>query len=183
MNLHPVFDAYFAPIKHKHQYWFGVLLLARVLLLIIIASTFNISQSVNILILFIVGITLPLYMALVRPYKNTAILVLQSSFLANLIFLIGWISFTHHIDVNNTSRPWIKTAAVMISTGVAFLQFCGIVLYPIFASTSNKLNYKRCCFHKKADVQVDDNDKGSTADRDIGYRDFILNESPLLPKY
>ena len=133
MKFHPVFDAYFAPLKHKHHYWFGVLLLARVLLLTVVISTFNISQSINILILFTVGTILLLYMALVRPYNNIAILVLQSSFLANLVFLSGWISFTYHTDVSNTSRPWIKTATIMVSTGVAFFQFCGIVLYPILA--------------------------------------------------
>ena len=78
MKFHPVFDAYFAPLKHKHHYWFGVLLLARVLLLTVVISTFNISQSINILILFTVGTILLLYMALVRPYNNIAILVLQT---------------------------------------------------------------------------------------------------------
>ena len=188
-KFHPVFDAYFAPLKHKHQYWFGVLLLARVLLLTIIVSTFGISQSVSILSLFTVGTTLLLYMALVRPYKNTTILVLQSSFLANLVFLSGWISFTYNTDVSNTSRPWVKTVAIMTSTGVAFLQFCGIVLYPMFApilAPRCSSAMRRCCPNiKKAEVQVDNDDSDLIhADRDTGYRDSILNESqPLLPTY
>ena len=174
MKFHPIFDAYFAPLKHKHHYWFGVQLLARILLLTVIISTFNISQSINILILFIVGTILLLYMALVRPYKSIAILVLQSSFLANLVLLSGWISFTYHTDVNNTSRPWIKTASIMASTGVAFLQFCGIVLYPIIGPQCSSAT-KRC--HKKAKNELDNEDYPIVADRDP-----VLNESqPLLP--
>ena len=182
MKLHPIFDAYFACLKHKYQYWFGVLLLARVVLLTIFVSTFNIPQSVNTFILFVVGTALLLYMALARPYKSTAILVLQSSFLVNLVFLSGSIMFIvayfdtdNKIMPNNMSR--MKTAAIMISTGVAFLQFCGIILNPIFASrcSSAKIRY---CLQKKA---KDDNDAIATADPDVSYRDSIFNESqPLL---
>ena len=149
----------------------------------VVISTFNISQSINILILFTVGTILLLYMALVRPYNNIAILVLQSSFLANLVFLSGWISFTYHTDVSNTSRPWIKTATIMVSTGVAFFQFCGIVLYPMLASRCSYV-MKRCC--PKAEVELDDDNSDLIADRDTGYHDPdpVLNESqPLLPTY
>jgi predicted outer membrane repeat protein len=196
VKFHPVFDAYIAPLKHKHHYWFGILLLARVLLSTILITTLDISQSVNILILFTVGTTLLLYMILVRPYKNTAVLVLQSSSLANLVFLSGWISFTYHTDVNNTSKPWIKTATIMVSIGVAVLQFCGIVLYLILAPILGSPAMKRCCPYiiKKVEIQPDnDCDIDPIADRDAGYRDFdyntyhrdpVLNESqPLLPTY
>jgi hypothetical protein len=177
-KLHPVFDAYFAPLKHKHQYWFGVLLLARAVTLITFVSTSNIPQSTNVFILFVLGTALLLYMTLVRPYKSLATLVLQSSFLANLVFLSGSISFTYHQDMSDTSRPLTKTVAVTVSTGVAFLQFCGIVFYPIFASRCSR-GERRCSPHKKAEVQHLD----STASN-AGYRDSILNESqPLVPTY
>ncbi len=177
-KLHPVFDAYFAPLKHKHQYWFGVLLLARAVTLITFVSTSNIPQSANVFIIFVIGTALLLYMTLVRPYKSLAALMLQSSFLANLVFLSGSISFTYHQDMSDTFRPLIKTVAVTVSTGVAFLQFCGIVFYPIFASRCS-LGERRCSPHKKAEVQHLD----STASN-AGYRDSILNESqPLVPTY
>ena len=129
----------------------------------------------------LLGTILLLYMALVRPYNNIAILVLQSSFLANLVFLSGWISFTYHTDVNNTSRPWIKTATIMVSTGVAFFQFC-FIQYLLLGVRSYVM--KRCC--PKAEVELDDDNSDLIADRDTGYHDPdpVLNESqPLLPTY
>ena len=176
-KLHPVFDAYFAPLKHKHQYWFGVLLLARAVTLITFVSTSNIPQSANVFILFVLGTALLLYVTLVRPYKSLAILVLQSSFLANLVFLSGPISFTYHKDVSDTSRPSTKTAVVMMSTGVAFLQFCGMVIYPLFASRCSP-GERGCNPHNNVEVHLD------RPVSNTGYRDSILNESqPLVPTY
>ena len=56
-----------------------------------------IPPSVNIFILFILATALLLYMTLVRPYKSTVILVLQSSFFANLelVILCGCISLSN----------------------------------------------------------------------------------------
>ena len=38
-RLNPVFDAYFAPLKNKHHYWFGVLLIVRGVLLVVFTAT------------------------------------------------------------------------------------------------------------------------------------------------
>ena len=150
---------------------------ARAVTLITFVSTFNIPQSANIFILFVLGTALLLYVTLVRPYKSLAILVLQSSFLANLVFLSGSISFTYHKDVSDISRPSTKTAVVMISTGVAFIQFCGMVIYPLFASRCSP-GERKCSPRKKAEVHLD------SAASNAGYRDSILNESqPLVPTY
>ena len=184
MKFHPVYDAYFAPLKHKHQYWFGVLLLARVVLLTMFVSTFNVPQSINIFILFIVVTVLHFFMILLQPYKNTAILVLQSSFLVNIILLSGSLLFAEVKDTTNEFRPRIKTAAVMTSTGVVFLQFCGILLYQIIAPWCSSTK-SSCCPHKQADeVELDNDDDDSIADSNADYRDSILNESqPILPTY
>ena len=80
MQFHPVYDAYFAPLKHRHQYWFGVLLLARVALLMTSVSVFIVPQSVNLLLLLIFGTLLTFYVAVVQPYKSTSILAIQTSF-------------------------------------------------------------------------------------------------------
>ena len=49
MQFNPFYDAYFAPLKPKHQYWFGVLLIARGILFIMFASNFAIPQDINLL--------------------------------------------------------------------------------------------------------------------------------------
>ena len=129
MRFHPVYDAYFAPLKHKHQYWFGVLLLARGILLVIFASTFTVPQSINLFLLLIFGIVLLFYMALTHPYKNKAVLLLQSSFLMNLTILSGFAIFAR----THPNGPSLQAIAVGLSTGIAFLQFCGIVLHAVIA--------------------------------------------------
>ena len=83
------------------------------------------------------------------------------------------------------TNPKMKTAVIMMSTGVAFLQFCGIVLYPILFAPLCSSVKKRCCPHKNVEVNVDsDDDSNANSYVAAGYRDSILNESqPLLPTY
>ena len=83
------------------------------------------------------------------------------------------------IDTPNESRPRMKTAIIMVSTAVTFLQLCGIVLYPVFTS--------RCSSAKKIAILVKWWRQNWTDDDSIansqyaGYRDSILNSQPLLP--
>ena len=86
-NLKPFFDVHFAPFKPAHRYWFGVLLLARGILLVIFSSSYATPKNTNILLLLITILLLLLYMAIVQPYKNKIILIFQSSFLVNILFL------------------------------------------------------------------------------------------------
>ncbi len=125
MRYHPVYDAYFAPLKHKHHYWFGVLLLARGLLLVTFASTFGISGSVNLLLLLVLAVTLLLYMTLVQPYKSKAVLLFQSTYLANLVLLSGFFFFTY----TQPNRSTLQAAAIGLSISFALLQFSAAVVY------------------------------------------------------
>ena len=121
MLVHPVYDAYFAPLKHKHQYWFGVLLLMKEILLV----TFAIPQSINLLLLFVFTVSLLYYMCLVHPYKSSGIL---GSFILNILLLSGFYFFTYtQHNVQSTQQA----IAIGLSTGAAFLRFSGIVLMPI----------------------------------------------------
>ena len=176
MRFHPVYDAYFAPLKHKHQYWFGVLLLARGILLVTFASTFGFSNTINLLLLLVLGITLLFYMTLIQPYKSLAILVLQSSFLLNLTLLSGFIIFAY--TYTDSNKLTLQSVAVGLSTGIAFLQFCGIVLYAIIAP--------RCCYQSRLNRNNKRKQAVTEEDDDylIGYHDSIHDESqPLLPTY
>ena len=69
-KLGPFYDAHFAPFKAKHRYWFGLLLLTRGVLLILFSSTVTVHQSIYLLIVFVFGIALLLYMAIMRPFKS-----------------------------------------------------------------------------------------------------------------
>ena len=52
-NFNPVFDAHLAPLKDKHHYWFGTLLILRGILLIIFTLTSADFPEMNLLILFV----------------------------------------------------------------------------------------------------------------------------------
>ena len=69
-NLKPFFDVQFAPFKPAHHYWFGVILLARGILLVIFSSSYATPKNTNLILLLIIIITLFLYMAIVQPYMN-----------------------------------------------------------------------------------------------------------------
>ena len=175
MRLHPLYDAYFAPLKHKHQYWFGVLLLTRGILLMTFVSTFAIPQSITLVLLLIFGMLLIYLMIVTHPYKSRGILILQISYLSNLTLLSGFTFFTY-TQVNGTD---LQLIAIGLSAGAVFLQFCGTVLYVLFEPRC------RSCRKKKAQTQEDKNrgEGMALAERmHFGdFRDSIFNESqPLL---
>jgi predicted outer membrane repeat protein len=179
-RFHPVYDAYFAPLKHKHQYWFGVLLLVRGILLVTFASTFSISNTINLLILLTLGIVLLFYMTLVQPYKNTALLLLQSSFLVNLTFLSGFDIFAY--TQPNKLKQILMEVAFGISAGIVFVQFCAIVLYSMFGS-------RRIRRRKQIDNAAENRDSNENAEpmaavvinsNSVSLRDSIFEESQKL---
>ena len=123
-KLKPYFDAHFAPYKPAHRYWFGVLLIARGILLAIFSSSFATPKNTSLLLLLFIVLTLLLYMAIVQPYKNKIILIIQSSFLANILFLGMVVFYAETHDHKHT----LQTTATGISIGVVFFQFCGIII-------------------------------------------------------
>jgi predicted outer membrane repeat protein len=178
MRLHPLYDAYFAPLKHKHQYWFGVLLLTRGILLVTFVSTFAIPQDINLVLLLIFGMLLIYFMVITHPYKSRGILILQISYLSNLTLLSGFTFFTY-TQVNGTD---LQSTAIGLSAGVVFLQFCGTVLYAVI---------KPLCRHCKGKIsQIDEDDtfdnnraeEPALAKHSSHFRDSIFDENkPLLP--
>ena len=173
MRLHPLYDSYFAPLKPKHQYWFGVLLLARGILLVTFASTFAVPQNVNLLLLLISGTLLTFYMARTHPYKSLAILLFNCIFFMNLTLLSGFFIFAYTQPYKN--RATLRSVAIGLSTGVTFLQFCCAVLTAII---------KPCCFKSRETLEAAVPGRREPARDSSGYRDSIFNESgPLLPTY
>ena len=127
----PFLDLHFVPLKQKHQYWFGVLLLARGILLICYSSTLlNVAEDTNLLILFIFGILLIFYMSTTLPYQNMAVLLVNGSFLTNMALLSGFALFTEAHPHGST----IRTVTATLSAALAFIIFCGIIIYGIISA-------------------------------------------------
>ena len=175
-RFHPIYDAYFAPLKPKHYYWFGILLLARGVLLVIFASTFGVPDSVNLLLLLIFSVALLVYMTLVQPYLQVAIMALQTSFLVNLTLLSGFVIFSY----TQPNRATLLSAAVGLSTGIAFLQFCAIVVYSIVAPHCSSLRRRfkvRDQGHSNATQEFL---PAVINSHSVSFRDSILEESQEL---
>ena len=128
----PISDANTAPLKHKHQYWFGILLL---ILLLIATSSFGVPYAINLLILLIFATLLLFYTNLMQVYKNSRNLLWECSFNINLIILSGVFILAY----TQPHSERLQTIAVGISSGCAFLQFCGIVLYMLIKQCAPRI--------------------------------------------
>ena len=118
----PIYDAYFAPLNDKHQYWFGTLLLAQGGLLLVSSLTSYTIPDFNLLFLLAVSISLLCYMNTQRTYKQKLVSLLESSFLANFIVLtVGTLYFRD----NEKGRMILLS----ISITIAFFEFCVIVTW------------------------------------------------------
>ena len=177
MQFNPVYDVYFAPHKHKHQYWFGVLLLARVILLMTFVSTFAIPQYVNLLILLVVGVLLIFYSSAAQPFKSTITLALHNAYIANLILLAGFVIVSLRLN-----QQTLQIVAVEVSSGVAFAQFCGIVLHNVIVIVKNWCQNAGCRKRDQDNIQEDMDDFIESCDRyPRGNVNVVINEQrPLL---
>ena len=81
-NQKPYFDAYYGPFKDKYHYWFGILLVARIVFLVLAVVTPASSPQTNLVAVIIVGGCL-----LTHPYQYKSLIcsLLEKIFCLNLI--------------------------------------------------------------------------------------------------
>ena len=123
-RLMPLFDAYTEPFKHRHQYWTGLLLLVRVILIVIF--TFNVSnnRAINLLAVAVTTFVLLTYASYMRVYKNWRHNMIEMAFLLNLEAL-SVITFYKLLLNENT------VLTTYMSTSITFILFVIIVIYHI----------------------------------------------------
>ena len=91
----PILDAFYGPLKHRHRYWVGTLLLARVIAFIPTAiPSLNASGSVFTVALLSTGL---LFFTSITGgmYKAKYLSVLEDSFLVNLIVYSALVSYSN----------------------------------------------------------------------------------------
>ena len=170
----PVFDAYHAPLNDKHHYWFGVLLLIKGVLLLIITLTANsfVGEIDYIIVLCIATFAL-FYMNFMQVYRKPSVLVTESLFFINIIILMAALLLKADI-----------IAAYYSSAFLAFVQFCGIViwnvcwtLYPKYKEYKrNKLSISK---QRKKDNSTGLEKPASISVSYVRFRDSILDESHI----
>lgn len=134
----PFFDAYLGQFKYKIQYWFGLLLIVRVILLLLFAITSTSTPRINLLAITFMGVGLLFHCVIQEmPYKTKWLSLLEMSFILNLTLLA---SFKLYIESNTTA----DIATTYISIGIVFIQFLAIVAYHVIIRVRVALaTYKR----------------------------------------
>ena len=127
-KMQPLIDAHCGPFRDKYRYWFGGLLVARAIpLLVGVVSSTNADQNTVVSTIVMVGVLLLL---LNRVYRKFYV-YLSEVVLLNLLFLAGFTLYAQTVG-----RPQHHQAIfTAVSTGFAFFHFVILVLF----STINNL--------------------------------------------
>ena len=123
-KLIPVYDAYFSPLKDRHQYWFGTMLLVRGILLILLTVTSMANPELNVFILFLFIALLLFYVSVKYVYKRMTVRLLESATLLNLIVLSAGTLYKWESTVS-------RSILLEVSIGITFIQFCVIVVWSL----------------------------------------------------
>ena len=118
-KLKPLFDAYTGPYRDNHRYWTGLLLNARVVLLVVFTLNERDDTSINLFVIILVSFGLVVWLGLSRlVYKHPLNNFLEVVFLLNL----GITSIAVFFDKGTA-------VAIEISTILALIKVVGIIIY------------------------------------------------------
>ena len=123
LKLKPFFDAYFGPLKDKHRYWTGVLLVSRLVLSLI--SSVNVLGDDNVNIIATIIVIFCLLWQSGGVYNIWIISVLDSFFLFNL-GVLSLFTLYNKFSQDPDSSQYVT---ICVSVGSVFAVFCLILLY------------------------------------------------------
>ncbi len=133
-RLKPMFDAYLGPLKNEHQYWVGLRLFARLILVVSSAILLSIAPFITAVLIIIVSSILCLFASTV--YNRWLPTILDGCSLINLvIFSTG----TLFIEADNGN----KDELACISVGIAFIIFLCIIVCQIWTKLKGLKAKKR----------------------------------------
>ena len=199
-KLKPLFDAYTGSLNNVNQFWVGLLLLARFVLLLTFTLTYSsdphksiLALVLTILLLFtVLSYTVQLYDKPTKfsvhclPEKVSFRTILEISCLFNLALVGG--TFLYLDDKNVNARAVVAYASVIF----AFLQFIGIVTYHSFCALKSfrKSLLKRyrnlddrasaVVMPTTTTVGMDMDEPSSIADQQSSRYESMLDREPLL---
>ena len=118
MKMKPFLDAYYAPFKDKHRYWFGALLLVRAAILLASALVPVNHSRIMVFSIALSAMLLPLWGQ--NVYRNSATRMFDMSYFVNLGLLAVTKLFSNEADISEASY---------IFFGIAFNTLQGIFDY------------------------------------------------------
>ena len=128
----PVYDAYFAPLKDKHRYWFGLLLLVRGILLAIFTFIYPIAPNLSLYLVQIFAAFLLCYSNFKSVYKRKSVQIVENMFLINLIIIAGTPLLGEDRNI----------VGVYTSIAITFAVFMGILLWNTYQLLHERINRK-----------------------------------------
>ncbi len=138
-KLKPFFDAYFGPLKDKHRYWVGLLLLVRgVLFLVYGATPITSLSSINPLATGIAVLCLLVYPYGGWVYRKNYLNLLENSFFLNIgVLVLGSL----YVQLSGGSQ----VALTYTSIGISFLLFIAVVAIRVFTLVRGCKRCGRLC--------------------------------------
>ena len=123
-RMQPFLDAHCGPFKDPHRYWFGVLLIARAIpLLIGTVSSTNSDRNTILSTIAVIGLRLVFQS---RVYRKLYVSISESLFLLNLLFLAGSALYTLSIGSEYHNSQEVFTTVLV---GFVFLHFIVIAIF------------------------------------------------------
>ena len=145
IKIKPFLDAHYGPVKSKHRYWFGALLLVRATILLISALIPANRSSVVVVCVSVFAVVLTHFGHMV--YHNLAVAMFDIAFFMNLALLTGANFFIY------ASGGGLATSEYTL-IGIAFVQFAGLVLFKVFSILKQSEKVMEC-LRKKQIVEDD----------------------------
>ena len=162
----PFYDAYYGPLKDKHHYWVGLLLIVRGGLLVLFSLTSATAPDISILAMILTPSVLLLYTSHIgNVYKNRLLSLFENLFFINMIFLGSGILYVKTVKGS-------KATIVHISIWFTFGQFVCILIFhllclvkkhcskrlngscPKFIAETNRVKLKDVCTIRRNRVQL-----------------------------
>ena len=154
-KLKPILDAYTGPYKDKYRFWTGLLLLARLTLLLAYAVNSLGDAYLNVFLTGIVVIILIAFECMFMGiYKRWFLNILETTFLLNLALLCIATLYVYRNDGD-------QTLVALISTAVASFTYSGILIGHAYIRTKQLITrcfHKQPAYHPMIPVDVEDGD-------------------------
>ena len=174
MNLLPLLDAYQAPYKDKFRFWTGLLVVVRSVLLVGFGLNILGDPDINhLLTVTVLAVLLSCTWIIGIVYKNTALNILETSFILNLLILSSWTIYNRRASNGDSSDG--QTGLVCTSTGVAFATFICILLYHTYRYLKSTKFHS--CFQQHKVKRGDRGERGAVE----GSEDSALDPPPHRP--
>ena len=147
INSHAIrslLDAYQAPFKDKHQYWFGLFLIKRSILLIVFATNVTGDPNRNLLLTAMCGAIVAFSCWNIGGiYKKWYLNLIESYFFTKLVIFAAVTYYSKGISADQEDFIRRQTVISNVLLSLDLAVFLAIVVYHAFLQASQTRTWKR----------------------------------------